>query len=81
MDTLGAGCFAPLAALARQEGQRMHLQARVDAPDGSRSLRVDGWSAAAAWSELADSLAQELIERGALRLLDAIRKAQKTAVG
>jgi len=41
METLEAGCAAPLGGLARFDGQNLHLDAIVAAMDGSQSVRRD----------------------------------------
>ena len=40
-QALGGDCRAPLAAWARLDGERMHLDGLVGSPDGQRSLREE----------------------------------------
>ncbi len=69
LERLEAGCSAPIAAHASVGANVMTLTAAVFAPDGTRSLTVtevgdrDGSA-----SELADRVAEQLLERGAAAL-------------
>ena len=66
---LEASCESPIAAYARAEGDRLHLEALAAAEDGSRLIR-DAASGSPTESEaLGRSLAETLLSRGAATLL------------
>jgi hydroxymethylbilane synthase len=70
LSALGGGCSLPVAALARMDGVTIHLEARVLAPDGSRTLRLD-----ASDSDplvLGQHLAEEAFDQGAGELLNSM---------
>ncbi|MDP2479648.1 MAG: hydroxymethylbilane synthase [Candidatus Palauibacterales bacterium] len=70
LATLEGGCQVPVGALARPDGDRgLRLDAIVLAEDGSRWLRASGTAAAEEATELGASVAGELLDRGADRLL------------
>ncbi len=69
---LGGGCSAPVGAYAtvaraRAGGELVTLRARVSAPDGSRTIEVEGSAAGAA--EIAERLAERARSQGAEALL------------
>jgi hydroxymethylbilane synthase len=69
---LQGGCRVPLGAWARFEEGQLKLDARVLSPDGSRSVSRGGAQLCASPAEAAafgHSLARELIDRGADRIL------------
>lgn len=70
------GCQVPLGALGRVEGERLTLCATVCALDGSESITVEETAAHGAAVELGERLAQELLARGAARII-----AQRRAPG
>lgn len=67
---LNGGCSAPIAAFATLDGNRLSLEGRVFAHDGSERLieRIDGDRRAGV--DLGERLAATLLERGAQGLLD-----------
>ena len=67
LAALGGGCSLPVGALALVEGERIHLQGVVAAPDGSRLLKVDDSGDDAL--TLGKGLAQQALDRGADALL------------
>ena len=71
LRALGAGCTAPVAALAESapEGQ-IRLEGRVLSPDGQEAIRVEGRGAP---SEVGERLAREALAAGADRILAAVR--------
>lgn len=85
LATLEAGCSAPVAALAvvaeGETGEEIYLRGAVISPDGSRCHRLsrslavptDGGAAAAlaAAQEVGQSLAVDLLDAGADKILDA----------
>ena len=70
-----AGCQVPLGALATLAGEELHLQVSVCALDGSSLLSAAGSAPAlpAAASRLGERLAQELLKKGARRLIAQVR--------
>lgn len=79
LSVLDAGCSLPVAAYAYVDGNRLLLQGRVIALDGSRQVDVAGGAGAIAGAsgmtlaqELGTSLAARALEQGARRILDAI---------
>jgi hydroxymethylbilane synthase len=71
LRTLGAGCAAPVAALAATTSTpRVRLQGLVASVDGGQMVRVDGEGDPQA---LGDELALEALAAGADRILAAIR--------
>lgn len=59
LQGLGGGCQVPIAALARLEGEKLHLEGLVASPDGKHMLRL----AANGKSQEAEALGQELARR------------------
>ena len=66
---LGGGCLVPIAAHCRVEGDALHLDGLVAKPDGSAVIRGGMMESAAAAEQLGQRLADELLRRGAGRLL------------
>jgi hydroxymethylbilane synthase len=72
------GCQVPLGALARVQGDRLHLGAAVCALDGSVRIAVDGEAVLAGAgdstaAELGERLGTELLARGATRIIELER--------
>jgi hydroxymethylbilane synthase len=67
MEALGAGCTTPLGALAINEGGEILLRAAIFSPDGARRVEVLGRGHVPV--EVGQSVAAQLIERGALDLV------------
>jgi hydroxymethylbilane synthase len=67
---LGAGCAAPVAALAAFASPRVRLQGLVASVDGTEMVRVHGEGEP---RELGERLAEEALAAGADRILAAIR--------
>jgi hydroxymethylbilane synthase len=71
LRALGAGCTAPVAALAESAPDgRARLEGRVLSPDGQEAVRVEGRGAP---SEVGERLAREALAAGADRILAAVR--------
>jgi hydroxymethylbilane synthase len=70
LRALGAGCAAPVAALAAFTSPRVRLQGLVASVDGTEMVRVHGEGEA---RELGERLAEEALAAGADRILAAIR--------
>lgn len=73
LDLLDAGCRAPVAGLARVEGDRIRLAGAVFAPDGSRTLREEAEGSAADPESLGREVAERLLARGAASLIALAR--------
>jgi hydroxymethylbilane synthase len=69
---LGGACQVPVAGHARVLGKRLHLQALVGVPDGSRIIRGEIEGLAADGPTLGIELAQRLLLGGAREILAAI---------
>jgi hydroxymethylbilane synthase len=70
LRVLGAGCAAPVAALATTTTPRVRLQGLVASVDGTRMVRVEGEGEPHA---IGEQLAVEALAAGADRILAAIR--------
>lgn len=70
LRALGAGCAAPVAALAAFTSPRVRLQGLVASVDGREMVRVHGEGEPL---ELGERLAEEALAAGADRILAAIR--------
>ncbi len=73
-QTLNGGCQVPIAGYAELEGDQLHLRGLVGQPDGSEILRADIRGSSSRAHELGVELAQQLLARGADRILDALRE-------
>jgi hydroxymethylbilane synthase len=73
LDLLEAGCRAPVAGLARVEGDRLRLAGAVFAPDGSRTLREEAEGPAEDPEKLGREVAERLLARGAASLIALAR--------
>lgn len=67
---LGGGCLVPIAALAKIEENRLHLQGLVASPDGSEVVRDEESGALADAEDVGRRLADKLKASGAERLLE-----------
>jgi hydroxymethylbilane synthase len=75
LRVLEGGCQVPVGALARVEGDRLHLTARVASLDGTTTLHGTRSGSADDAERLGEALAHQLIDDGAAEILDAIRAA------
>ena len=66
---LGGGCLVPIAAHARIEGDTLNLRGLVASPDGAQALRGDRDGRSSDAVSLGLELADELLSRGADRIL------------
>jgi hydroxymethylbilane synthase len=73
LRTLEGGCQIPIGALAIVDGTRMRLRAFVSAIDGRDVVRGELEGAIDDPAALGNALAQDMIARGAARILDAVR--------
>jgi len=72
LSALGGGCQVPIGAHATVEGGRLQLLGVVASPDGDEVIRGAASGAASAAESLGRALGNELLERGARRILDAV---------
>ena len=70
LNKLGGGCQVPIGAFAEVHNGRLHLEAIVADPDGSRVLREsrDGTDPV----QLGESVGQTLLQRGGDAILEAV---------
>jgi hydroxymethylbilane synthase len=75
LHALGGGCSVPVGALARHEGNGLHLTAGVFALDGQRGVRIEvsGVNPVA----LGEQAARQLVAAGADALLEEFQKAAR----
>lgn len=71
LKRLGGGCLVPIAALGKIEGDRINLTGLVANPDGSEIVRGYESGKAVDAQQIGERLAEELLHRGADRLLRA----------
>jgi hydroxymethylbilane synthase len=71
---LGASCHTPVAGHARLEGDAVQLTGLVASLDGATTLTASSVGPASSAEALGRKLADELLARGARRLLDAEEK-------
>lgn len=69
---LGGACTVPVAGHATLRGARIHLDALVAAPDGSRMVRAALEGEAAHAADIGRRLAEQLLEAGAREILAAL---------
>jgi hydroxymethylbilane synthase len=72
LSALGGGCQVPIGAHATVEGGRLQLLGVVASPDGDEVIRGTASGAVSAAESLGRALGNELLERGARRILDAV---------
>jgi len=70
LGRLGGGCQVPIGALAEMRGGRLHLQAVVASPDGSKVLResAEGENPL----QLGEAVGDALLRRGGKAILEAV---------
>jgi hydroxymethylbilane synthase len=66
---LGGGCLVPIAAYCRVVEDQLHLEGLVAKPDGSEVIRGESSAKTSDAESLGQRLADELLQRGARRLL------------
>lgn len=76
LAALHGGCMAPIAAWARVEEGILHITGRVLRRDGSEKLEASHLGPADDAASIGRELADELISRGAARLIDASRSRE-----
>jgi len=73
-QTLNGGCQVPIAAYAELEGDQIYLRGLVGQPDGSETLRAEIRGSSENAHELGVELAQQLLARGADRILASLQE-------
>jgi len=73
-QTLNGGCQVPIAGYAELDGGQIYLRGLVGEPDGSEILRAEIRGGSERAHELGVELAQQLLARGADRILAALRE-------
>jgi len=72
LSALGGGCQVPIGAHATVEGGKLLLLGIVASPEGDETIRGEASGAASEAASLGIALGNELLERGARRILDAV---------
>ena len=75
LGALGGGCQVPIGAYATVLGGRLKLLGLVASPDGGEVVRGEVEGAASEAGSLGRALGNDLLERGARRILDAVYSA------
>jgi hydroxymethylbilane synthase len=75
LGALGGGCQVPIGARATVHDGRLHLEAIVASPDGSELIRGESEGPAAGAEAIGRALGEELLARGARRILEAVYSA------
>lgn len=75
LGALGGGCQVPIGAHATVEGGRLRLLGLVASPEGDEVIRGESEGAASEAESLGRALGNDLLERGARRILDAVYSA------
>jgi hydroxymethylbilane synthase len=75
LGALGGGCQVPIGAHATVEGGRLRLLGLVASPVGGEVVRGESEGPASEAESLGRALGNELLERGARRILDAVYSA------
>jgi hydroxymethylbilane synthase len=70
LSKLGGGCQVPIGALAEVRGGRLHLDAIVARPDGSKLLRESGDGSDPA--TVGETVGEKLLRRGADAILEEV---------
>jgi hydroxymethylbilane synthase len=72
LGALGGGCQVPIGAHATVDGGRLRLLGLVASPDGGEVVRGEAEGPVSEAASLGRALGQELLERGARRILEAV---------
>jgi hydroxymethylbilane synthase len=75
LGALGGGCQVPIGAHATVEGGKLRLLGLVASPDGGEVVRGESEGPASEAESLGRALGNDLLERGARRILDAVYSA------
>lgn len=69
---LNGGCQVPIAGFAQIEGEQLFMRGLVGHPDGSVVYRAERSGAIAEAKEIGIALAEDLLEQGADKILEAV---------
>ena len=72
LQALGGGCQVPIGAYATVEGERLRMVAVVASPDGAELVRGESQGPAADAARIGRELGEDLLGRGARRILEAV---------
>jgi hydroxymethylbilane synthase len=72
LRALGGGCQVPIGAYATVDGGRLRIVAIVASPDGAELVRGESEGPAGEAARTGRELGEELLERGARRILEAV---------
>ncbi len=72
LNSLGGGCQVPIGAHATVEAGKLRLLGLVASPEGDEVIRGEASGAASEAATLGRALGNELLARGARRILDAV---------
>jgi hydroxymethylbilane synthase len=72
LDRLGGGCQVPIGALAEMRNGKLHLEAIVAEPDGSKLLRESRDGSLDRPERLGNDVGEALLSRGADEILEAV---------
>jgi hydroxymethylbilane synthase len=72
LGALGGGCQVPIGAHATVDGGKLHLLGLVASPEGDEVIRGESQGAAEDAESIGRALGNELLARGARRILDAV---------
>ncbi len=75
---LGGGCQVPIAAYGQLDGDQLHLTALVSMPDGTEIVRGERQGPSAHGEEIGIALAENLLGRGAERILEELSRVEIT---
>ncbi len=67
---LGGSCQTPIAAFAELDGDDLNLRALIGSPDGTHILKASGRDHRNRALELGNSVAQQLLDAGAQKIID-----------
>lgn len=73
LNTLEAGCSAPVAAYAFVDGDRVQMTGRVSMPDGQRTIEAQDSAPLEEARALGERMAKAAFEQGAADILEAVR--------
>src|SRR5271156_3043695 len=72
LNRLGGGCQVPIGALAEMRNSKLHLEAIVADPDGSKLLRESGDGNLDDPEALGNAVGETLLKRGGDEILEAV---------
>jgi len=81
VERLGGGCQMPIGAYAQAHGDRVTVTSVVISPDGSHAVRADASGSIDEPEQIGTRAADELLARGADRILADVRRVPSAAEG